>query len=156
MYCRVLIKLTVSVLHCIRLLFYLQRQLSTSTFSSILLMQLLTGQIVTLKNVFTRTRPSHLSAQAYVYKLTRKLNISQCWFPVRLIFIVSPDERIYFYSIRRHFTQTRKKRQGWLAQNQTIVLRRPKYSQGIDGRSRFKSRSSEARITRFPVRRSLV
>ena len=64
-------------------------------------MQLLTGQIVTLKNVFTRTRPSHLSAHAQAYKL----NIFQCWFPVSLVFIVSPDERIYFYSIRWHFTQ---------------------------------------------------
>ena len=46
-------KLTVTVLHCIKLLFCIPRQLWTSNFSSVLPMQPLTGQIVTLKNVFT-------------------------------------------------------------------------------------------------------
>ena len=42
-HCTVLMKLTVAVLHFIRLLFYITRQLSTSNFSSILPMQPLTG-----------------------------------------------------------------------------------------------------------------
>ena len=55
-------KLTVAVLHCIGLLFYLPRQLSTSNFSSILPMQPLTGQIVTLKNVFTRNLATKITS----------------------------------------------------------------------------------------------
>ena len=52
-HCTVLMKLTVAVLRCVKLLFYIARQLSTSNFSSILPMQPLTGQIVTHKIVFT-------------------------------------------------------------------------------------------------------
>ena len=62
-------KLTVTVLHCIRLLFYIPRQLSTSNFSSILPMQPVTGQIITLKNVFT-------------WNLETKITPSVNWLPL--------------------------------------------------------------------------
>ena len=55
-------KLTVAVLRCVRLLFYIARQLSTSNFSSILPMQPLTGQIDTLKNVFTRNLETKIAS----------------------------------------------------------------------------------------------
>ena len=45
--------------------------------------------------------------------------------------------------------------QGWLAQNRTVVLRRPKYSQGMDVTASNHDQPKRE-ITRFPVRRSLV
>ena len=55
-------KLTVAAIHCVRLLFYIARQLSTSNFSSILPMQPFIGQIVTLKNVFTRNLATKITS----------------------------------------------------------------------------------------------
>ena len=57
-------KLTVAVLRRIRLLFYIARQLSASNFSSILPMQPLTGQIVTLKNVYTWNLETKITSSA--------------------------------------------------------------------------------------------
>ena len=54
-------KLTVTV-HCFRLLFSIPRQLSTSNFSSILSIQPLTVQIVTLKNVYTRNLDTKITS----------------------------------------------------------------------------------------------
>ena len=69
LYLAVLMRLIVAVLHYIRLLFFIPRQLSTSNFSSILPMQPLTGQIVSLKNVF----PRHLAT---------KISSSVNWLPL--------------------------------------------------------------------------
>ena len=55
-------KLTVAVLHRIRMLCYIQRQLSTSNFSSIRSMQPLKRQIVTLKNVFTQNLKTNITS----------------------------------------------------------------------------------------------
>ena len=71
-------KLTVALLHCIRLLFYITRQLWTSQFSSILLMHPLTGQIVTLKNVFTRILENKITSSINWLPLYDTL--SHSWF----------------------------------------------------------------------------
>ena len=68
-HCTVLMKLTVAVLHFIRLLFYIPRQLSTSNISSIFPMQPLTRQIVILKNAFR-------------WNLATKITSSVNWLPL--------------------------------------------------------------------------